>query len=1017
MAFVSLILKGNGARHAHANMVHASRNVNLGRCFSTCSMSLRNTTVLRKVPTLAQPTLGKPKLPLARPQSRRWSSSMAEDLGTTTNRSRKGQVTYGWTHDLDTKLVDMRLEGSTWTEIGAVLNLDAKVCHERYKRVLDPTLHQGWTPQKLEKLNSMVAAGHTWRRLSMELLMPPVTIREKWLSINPEQAEMIKFKKVLARRQARLDGGSGGELMNKSLTIRASGLVSQRRIRWSELMDSILLHLHKRELSWRQIARVFGTTPIVTYLRYAGSIRHRIAEGWKPDDLDLSNVPSYLLPDRIRQPPATEKSDLLMRQGTKTHLETPTPVLGTIANDFSYKIDETMTARNWTKEEDEAIIKGMQDETPMNKIAKSLGISENQCARRYYIDLNPKAGDWNPYNLDKLRFFVSQGLAWSSIEVLLGINGHECREKYLEMSSTLQPCQDSENGNTFTLRSAHSQQEGSPNTMQSESKTPILDPFELGDEDDMDDFEDDEDDESETGNGSNDIIDELAESYKDLDEDINPDDGNDDDDILDAEDNEENETTSDTSIGTGRRSKRKEGSSESVNPLSVLSYWDQNEALYELRRSWTSSQETTLIQHVIRNGVTQWNTISQALGGAFTPEECQAYWKYLDMPVYRGEVKDAKWKPYREAQFWRAWLEYGSNFEAITSKLNRYGAASSSRNTLKEQRLVDSISITQEDCKEIFKLRTRGLLNTYGEMEGMPKDLESLLENENFKKGCIELALLRGKRADFKWDKDMSVKLQVMVRQRLKTRDVQVNWINWRWVARHIGGGASAQRCTLHWRALRRAGMKNREEWTDDDTLQLEKGIREVGSRFNIDRVINEAEKDGKLSMQQSIDFMSNTTKGPNTTGLKMIQRFYLPNKKLQLLENKYFILSDKTTSVTLHEYMKIMEAVESYGDDQWDKVVEHLNIAATEISGRPNASSGWTKAPCRRVWQASYKHHLLYTQWTPLEDGDLKTAVNKFGGTDWISVSRFFPGKSAWQCRLRWCQITDPLNTQSSTT
>ncbi|KAG0073747.1 hypothetical protein BGZ93_004705, partial [Podila epicladia] len=66
--------------------------------------------------------------------------------------------------------------------------------------------------------------------------------------------------------------------------------------------------------------------------------------------------------------------------------------------------------------------------------------------------------------------------------------------------------------------------------------------------------------------------------------------------------------------------------------------------------------------------------------------------------------------------------------------------------------------------------------------------------------------------------------------------------------------------------------------------------------------------------------------------------------------------------------------------------------------------------APCRRVWEASYKHTLQHTPWTEREDQDLKDAVREIGKNGWQVIARFFPGKSPWQCRLRWCTITDPL-------
>ncbi|KAI7816537.1 hypothetical protein BC939DRAFT_468732 [Gamsiella multidivaricata] len=467
--------------------------------------------------------------------------------------------------------------------------------------------------------------------------------------------------------------------------------------------------------------------------------------------------------------------------------------------------------------------------------------------------------------------------------------------------------------------------------------------------------------------------------------------------------------TDDDIIRTGRWSKKQKPISPSTT--TVHDVWDRESFVREVKKRWTPEEETTLIQHVIRNGTRAWQEISDALAGRHSAEECQGYWKHLDMPVRRAEKQSYKWEPHKEALFWRLWLESGSDFDEISRKLCNFkgfegaGALQSSD----QGQSSTSSRITIQDCEELFTQRTQQLRKVAGEQQ----------DDEVFRNDCVEMALMLSKPSPFKWDKEKSVKLQKLVRQRLKSRDIQVNWINWRWVARHVGGGVTAQRCCVHWRQLRKVEI-DKESWTDEDILLLEQGIREIGPTFNHpDNQSTSSPPSATAAAAVSVD-NSGSSSEPNLTGFRAIQRFYLPDRSIEAMQRKYFLLSDKGSTVTMREYMSVMDAVDEYGLDQWDKVVEALKSSLSSSS--PSASGaqgssfvGWTKAPCRRVWEASYRHHLLYTPWTFEEDRDLKESVDRIGLQEWVAVSRFFPGKSAWQCRLRWCQLTDPIQPAQS--
>src|SRR5690606_26583674 len=133
--------------------------------------------------------------------------------------------------------------------------------------------------------------------------------------------------------------------------------------------------------------------------------------------------------------------------------------------------------------------------------------------------------------------------------------------------------------------------------------------------------------------------------------------------------------------------------------------------------------------HVLRNGTRGWDSISTALEGRHSPEECRAYWKFLDMPVRRPSMQQGyRWKPHREVQFWRAWLECGSNFSEIADKLNKN--PTSIEEVPFGSRPVRKATLTNPKiCEELFRQRTKHLCEIQGEK----------VSEEAFQKGCVEM--------------------------------------------------------------------------------------------------------------------------------------------------------------------------------------------------------------------------------------------------------------------------------------
>ncbi|KAF9426654.1 Myblike DNAbinding domain-containing protein [Podila epigama] len=885
-----------------------------------------------------------------------------------------------WTAEIDAKIKDMRLEGNSWKEIGEAVGLEPNLCHQRYMKALDPTQTEGWTPQKIAELNAMVAAKMKWRDISQKLLLVPSVCRAKWQELNPNVVQAEKRKKQELRRVKSLETAP-------ETTTSILG-----RHHWTEKMEILLYHLKEQGLTWRQIGNIFGMAAMTVYFRYQNRIKPRLEAGWVPPEINSHDTPYYLTKDRVRPTTLTSSSD--------KDQEDQAIFLANTSSDFSHSVEHIPGKyRTWSAEEDAFIVKHRNEGYSFKAIGDALDIDPRRCFLHYYLDLDTTViNAWTPIHTERLQFYIDQGLTWPAIAAALGFHRLLCKNKWAELQAKRNRSSDNPN------RKSKSNSNNSDNSSNTKKRDMTLTSTSSSATDQYNTFADDPDEDSafgsikEKGKGEdedvvNDLIHNMDNVYgEDSGADSAKSDDMDDNDLLDTADTDVAEDTEgvvgDGSLAVGRSSKKH----KRIEPAPKHSVWDLELYIRHFQRKWSIEQENMLIRHVIQHGVCAWEEISKELGGSHSADECRAYWKFLDMPVIRSTATEMNQGPQWEPQFWRLWLERGSHFEEIAKKLpGRFGC-------------VDSMTLSAADCEELFKERTKGLLKEVG---------SESVDSEEFQKACVELALARCKPPAFHWTKERSVKLQKLVRQRLRTRGIQVNWVNWKWVARHVGAGASSQRCNVHWKWLRKRESETGDAWTDADTLQLEQGIREIGPIFNHDIPV----ADG-----------NNTHRSPSTTsegsglslsGLRAIHRFYLPNHTLDTLQRRYFLLSDKASQVTVDEYMTILGAVEKYGDDRWDEVVEAFkekhesaqdsNSNNTSVELPPtslSALSGWTMAPCRRVWQASYKYTLQHVKWTPQEDEDLRSSVRHFGENDWICISRFFPGKTAWQCRLRWCSL-----------
>ncbi|KAG0354883.1 hypothetical protein BG005_006143 [Podila minutissima] len=420
---------------------------------------------------------------------------------------------------------------------------------------------------------------------------------------------------------------------------------------------------------------------------------------------------------------------------------------------------------------------------------------------------------------------------------------------------------------------------------------------------------------------------------------------------------------------------------------------------------WSAKEETILIQHVLQNGLDDWEQVaSERLRGRFTAAECRTCWKNLDMPVATF-LQDDPNRPIPEgaqrehaasalstssttaillqdiigqsasgvaltsdsgtgvltkeqqSQFWCLWQTHGQNWARISELLG---------------------VVSPDDCRSYFTTIAKNFKGSEQEVQEKILKLAAAITSTVTPVSNVESAFvtagesphqsskLQARKPAFAWDKELSVRLQAVVRQAYKSRAIHIDEINWLWVSRRVHPDATSRVCKNHWKYLH---DDNQVSWRHDDLKRLEEGIRLLGPK--------------KLSA---------------------IRDHFLPHMTKDDVTRHWFRISDKATQINIEEYYTLHQAVKEYGEDQWAAVEK------TMIS----ASPGWKKLPCKRVWESSYQYLTTHgSVWTPTMDSALLRLVKFVGRDDWYSVAKALQSdKSAWQCRLRPTTFTSHLST-----
>ncbi|KAG0266801.1 hypothetical protein BG011_000853 [Mortierella polycephala] len=402
----------------------------------------------------------------------------------------------------------------------------------------------------------------------------------------------------------------------------------------------------------------------------------------------------------------------------------------------------------------------------------------------------------------------------------------------------------------------------------------------------------------------------------------------------------------------------------------------------EQHHPWTPREETSLIQQVLRYGVSQWDRIANNLnrmelrkgrGQDISAIECKIYWKNLDMPVHRA-VDMNEWRSSAQRVFWSAWLQ---QTQEHTDEGDDHIWDNISKNP--------NIPGDSNQCRLYFETATEPLKTLNDET------LEDFARQQISRNQHVETA--SGMRRHH-WHKRRSVALQQLIRLQTKSRLRKgLKQVKWNSITRQLNRFAAAyragnevfkqeqsseetvrnikdiqaigiQQCKMHWFRLRAAAGPH---WSQDELKLLERGIRELGHSW--------------MDIQQK----------------------YLSWRDVSMLKSQWYLISDHAARITVDEYVTLLLAVEELqvGDDSdwkvdWGKVASRM--------------PGWASNPCRRVYEQSYQYMLRHTEFSPEEDAWLLQNINIDEPQDWNDIAKRFDqrGKDGWQYRLRWCQLID---------
>lgn len=389
--------------------------------------------------------------------------------------------------------------------------------------------------------------------------------------------------------------------------------------------------------------------------------------------------------------------------------------------------------------------------------------------------------------------------------------------------------------------------------------------------------------------------------------------------------------------------------------------------------AWSERAENFLIQLVLRKGLSAWDEIATAVNidsrtntrkamstRTVTAAECRMHWKNLDMPV-RRTFDSREWTPLTRHSFWSAFSWYK---EQQQDKV----MGGQQGDELFWNKVARAIGMPGggEQCLVFFEESVRRLpaLDDKAISDHANQQMHSSREKAN-QQGLILRpkhwsAVVQNIVQGFKSGQDK------VEWRKVATRMSEHKWGSHKCIQdRDMDTATFADSIEWHWRHIHNDAGPS---WSHSELKLLEKGIRECGFHW------------------------------------KDIWRKYLPWRTSTMMRPQWYLLPDCATRITVDEYVTLLHAVDeqqqsSTANIDWSKVVAKM-------------PRGWSKRPCQRAYEGSYRYLLEQTRFTAEEDQWLLQYMTpqKNESQDWTAAVHRFPesGISAWQYRLRWCQLTD---------
>ncbi|KAH7036503.1 hypothetical protein BKA57DRAFT_474944 [Linnemannia elongata] len=810
-------------------------------------------------------------------------------------------------------------------------------------------------------------------------------------STNAQQALNIPAIPI-PQQQQHLSSSSNSSIPSTPILVSSSKLASspspQKLPRkktvydWTPELDAMIVAMNQtHSIDWRTIGKLLDRPYTTCYSRYINTIKPILEKGGTLEEIRDREKLERLVEEGLNlirerkeasaaalaaaaEAVGTSVSKKIRSVGSGTGARAGAGLSAALSSDDEEELGANTSKRpKWDATIDQTIKDMVAAGNSWPEIGRAVGRPFSSCYSRYHANLDPALGTtWSSESIQRLKELALQGVSWKKIAQELKIKSLICKAKWADIGrSELATAAGYDNDSIFTSDQDGQLKHSTPGAAldpsgrksSTSSRTKIV-VFSM--------------DESA-------LILELAERHgaENWDKILQDFQQHFLDDITSLP------TTTKPSKGKGKKSPR-----DRILSITIPHLRKQYLRVSRNKSFWTFDQETALIQQVLKYGINNsnsndniddhWAEIARQTG-PHSPEECRTHWKNLDMPVMPNLNA---WTKTEQGTFWSAWRQFGSDFKRISKFCSNR---------------------TAEDCQRYFEGITKGFPSPDLEPDAFAERIAELQEN------------LPYTRQKYLFTKERSQRLQRTMRichQRFGASPT-MHAGTWQWIANKVHRGLSPTSCIEHWNYLRQnldvihGPLEENQttpikpaapySWSHEESKLLDQGIRELGASWSD------------------------------------IQHRFLPWRTTRSIRQRWFIMSDKATKVTEDEYYTILAAGPTADSIDYEQLTQHH-------------LPGWNLSPCRRVFETSFKHIVKNTIWQPDEDRLLLKRTIEERGRDWNAIAKSFKGtqpamaplydqamqrekeenggkeslepvrtqKTAWQCRLRWCQLVEPL-------